>query len=167
MRDKLLKIAEPVCAGGGYELVDIRYVNEGGWIVRVYIDHGDPDAAGRGMAIGFDDCERISRELSAVFDVEDPLPHAYRLEVSSPGFDRPLRTADHFRRFVGERAKVALTAPRDGRRNYTGSLSAVDEADDGTVITMDVDGERFRLPLEEIASAKLIPDWDRVLSDSQ
>src|SRR5262245_16949858 len=93
IRDQLIRLHEPVCRASGYELVDLRYLLEqGGWVVRVLIDLDPPGPD----AIGFDDCERISRELSAVLDVEDPIPNAYRLEVSSPGVDRPLRTAEHF-----------------------------------------------------------------------
>ncbi len=168
-RDKLLKIAEPVCTGAGYELVDLRFVSEpGGWVVRVFIDHAPGTSPGTSIdvSIGFDDCERISRELSALFDVEDPVPHAYRLEVSSPGFDRPLRTADHFRRVVGACAKVALGHGVDGRRNFTGTVVGVDAGDDGAVVEIEVDGTRHRLPFDDIANAKLVPDWDRLVGSA-
>jgi len=165
-RDKLLKIADPVCSGAGYELVDLRFVSEpGGWVVRVFIDHSEGSVRAD-VPIGFDDCEGVSRELSAVFDVEDPVPHAYRLEVSSPGFDRPLRTTDHFRRCVGERAKVVLSRGVDGRRNFTGTVVGVDAGDGGTVVELEVDGTRFRLPFDDIANAKLVPDWDRLMGSA-
>lgn len=160
-RDKLLKLAEPVCAGSGYEVVDLRYLrDQGGWVVRVFIDRADNAATGRG--IGFEDCERVSRELSAVFDVEDPLAEAYRLEVSSPGVDRPLRTASHFRRFIAEKAKITLEHGVEGRRNFTGTLVAVE--DDDATVAIDVDGVQYRLPIADIAVAKLMPNWDALMT---
>ena len=76
----------------------------------------------RESGIGIDDCERVSREVSALLDVEDPIPTAYTLEVSSPGSDRVLRTRAHFDRFAGSRVFVELKVPRDGRKRYTGML---------------------------------------------
>jgi len=104
-------------------------------------------------------CEQMSRELSAVLDVEDPIPQAYSLEVSSPGIDRPLRTAAHFQHFTGSEAKIALAVPQENRRNFKGVLRGVD--DDRVVI--DVDGQTFKLPIADIDSAKLVPNWDEVM----
>src|SRR5688572_10743786 len=115
---KLFQIAEPVCRASGYELVDVEYTSSpAGWVVRVYIDRPSdwPDTTGLGP-IGLSDCERMSRELGAVFDVEDPLPHAYSLEVSSPGIDRPLRTAAHFQRHTDKDVKIVLAEPQGGRK---------------------------------------------------
>src|SRR5688572_11291745 len=102
LKTRLLAIAEPACAGNGYARVDLDYESgNAGWVIRFYIDHL-PASVGKlpnaeGLAgISFEDCTRVSRELSAVLDVEDPVPHTYSLEVSSPGVDRPLRTAAHF-----------------------------------------------------------------------
>lgn len=161
---ELFEIAGPVCGQAGYELVDIRYLREqSGWVVRAFIDHPE--------GISFSDCERISRELSAVLDVEDPIPQAYNLEVSSPGVDRPLRTAEHFRRFMGHTAKVVLSRARDGRKRFKGRIAEVapaeaperdgDAAEENATVTIEVeDGQRFALPLADMASAKLVPDWD-------
>ncbi len=160
-RFQLIELAEPVCSGSGYELVDLHYAREqNGWVVRVLIDrigeHGEP--------IGFDDCERVSRELSAVFDVEDPVPHGYRLEVSSPGIDRPLRTPKHFRRYLGEVAKIALqpgtATEHGGRRNFKGRLVAVEGNEDDARVAVEVDGVTYRLTVGDIATARLVPDWD-------
>lgn len=163
-RDLLISIAEPAVTAAGYELVDVHYVREpGGWVVRVFIDDALTEQQTT-STVNFSDCERVSRELSALFDVEDPLPHAYRLEVSSPGLARPLRTAAHFRRFAGEQAKITLgdgiatdTGPR---RNFTGTLVSVDDGDETVHVIVDVDGTEFSLPLADITAAKLIPDWD-------
>lgn len=154
-----------MCSGAGYELVDLHYARERqGWVVRVLIDR----LAEHAPPIGFDDCERVSRELSAVLDVEDPVPHAYRLEVSSPGIDRPLRTPKHFRRCVGEVAKIAMepgsTSELGGRRNFKGRLVAVEGNEDDAVVAIEVEGVTYRLTVGDIAAAKLVPDWDALFT---
>ncbi|RMH39405.1 MAG: ribosome maturation factor RimP [Deltaproteobacteria bacterium] len=155
---KLLALCEPVVEAAGYELVDVEYRREShGWVVRVFIDHA---GARQAAPIGFDDCERVSRELGPVLDVEDPVPHAYHLEVSSPGISRPLRTAEHFRRAVGSTAKLALDRGLDGRRNFKGEIV---EVDGDTVAVRVDDGRVYRLPLADLRSARLVPDWDEVL----
>jgi ribosome maturation factor RimP len=169
IRHRLLEIAEPVCHDSGYELVDVEYTRgPSGWIVRVYIDRR-PDLPAAASGISFDDCERLSRQLGAVLDVEDPVPHAYSLEVSSPGLDRPLRTPAHFQRYLGETAKISLAEPLAGRRNFKGVLRALEPAageqpaGEPAVLVVDVDGSDFRLPLADIAHARLVPDWDSVM----
>jgi len=165
--EKVLRIAEPVCIASGYELVDVRFtMDQGGWVLRVYIDRLPASGA---EPISIDDCERMSRELSAVLDVEDPIPQAYSLEVSSPGLDRPLRTAEHFRRHLGEEIKVAMAVPvpvpsGGERRNFKGPLRGV-EGEGGDVIALvEVDGkDTFRLPIRDIDQARLVPDWDAVM----
>jgi ribosome maturation factor RimP len=104
--------------------------------------------------IGIEDCERVSREVSALLDVEDPIPGAYTLEVSSPGSDRILRTRGHFERFAGSRVHVELKAPREGRRRYTGMLRSVSEAG----IELEVDRQAVAVPFEEIEKARLAPE---------
>jgi ribosome maturation factor RimP len=149
---KLFAICEPVVTGAGYELVDLSYLREQhGWVLRVFVDHP--------KGVGFDDCEAVSRELSAVLDVSDPLPQAYGLEVSSPGIDRPLRTAEHFRAQIGSVAKVVLAHGLDGRCNFKGELVAVEP----DAVVVNVDGTQFHLPLADIDSAKLVPNWGEVL----
>jgi ribosome maturation factor RimP len=172
LHQRLVAIVEPVCVAAGYDLVDLRLKSDqGGWVLRVFIDvHTselentsgaslDPDWWKHGVDLA--DCERLSRELSAVLDVEDPIPHTYSLEVSSPGIDRPLRTPAHFRRFVGAEVKIALVVPLVGtdRKNFKGELTAA--ADDH--VTVNVDGQPFQLPLADVDTAKLVPDWDDVM----
>jgi len=101
--------------------------------------------------VGLEDCAAVSREVSALLDAEDPIPSAYTLEVSSPGFDRVLRTRAHFGRFVGSRVFVELKEPRAGRRRYTGTLLTVD--DDG--IALEVDREQVAMTFAEIGKARL------------
>ena len=115
LQQRLISIVEPVCQAAGYELVDLRFVLEqGGWTLRVAIDrpldeHVDPGEVPADR-VDLIDCENLSREVSAVLDVEDPIPQAFHLEVSSPGIDRPMRTAAHFLHFVGSEAKIQLAA---------------------------------------------------------
>ena len=168
LRDRLISLTEPLLEGLGYELVDVEYVpGLSQAMLRVYIDWpggvapagvGDETDENRSFeGIGVEDCERVSHELSALLDVEDPVPVAYTLEGSSPGVDRILRTAPHYRRFVGERVHVELGVPRDGRKRYTGQLTKAD--DEG--IELNVDGEPVTMTIAEIGKARLAPDWSR------
>jgi ribosome maturation factor RimP len=117
-----------------------------------------PDDGTRAVdGIGVEDCERVSRELSALLDVEDPIEVPYQLEVSSPGTDRILRTAAHYLRFVGQRVHVELVAARDGRRRYTGVLTLAD--DNG--FELDVDGSVVTVRYAEVGVTRLAPDWSR------
>jgi ribosome maturation factor RimP len=151
---KLFELTEPVVADHGYELVDIEFRREQtGWIMRVFIDQPS--------GISFADCERVSRELSAVLDVADVIAQTYRLEVSSPGVDRPLRTAAHFRSQIGSIARIVLGQGIDGRRNFKGQVVAVEP----DTVVVDVDGTTYKLPVGDIDSAKLVPDWDSVLRE--
>lgn len=166
---RLISIIEPVLQASGYELVDVRLVMEqGGWTLRVAVDRPlDPDMPPDEVPqdrVDLTACENISRELSAVLDVEDPIPQAYSLEVSSPGIDRPLRTAAHFAYFNGSDAKIqmAIGVPTESgseRKNFRGYLRGVE----GDKVLIDVDGQRFALPIEDIEQAKLVPDWDAVM----
>ena len=114
-------------------------------IVRVFIDK-----AGDGVTI--EDCERVSRQISGIFDVEDPIPGEYTLEVSSPGMDRPLFNAEQFAQYVGSEATVRLRSPIDGRRKFKGVIQKV-EAD---VVSLLVDGKEFALPALAIDKANLV-----------
>jgi ribosome maturation factor RimP len=144
LRERLIALIEPLIGRLGYELVDLEQTpGRGSAVVRLFID----SSAG----VGLTDCERVSREVSALLDVEDPIPTAYRLEVSSPGFDRVLRTQAHFARFVGSRIAVELAAPREGRRRYTGTLQSVDEAG----IALEVDGQDVPVSFAEMGKARL------------
>jgi ribosome maturation factor RimP len=146
LRERLIALIEPLLARLGYELIELEYVPaRGRGAVRLFIDKPE--------GIGLDDCERVSHEVSALLDVEDPIPGAYTLEVSSPGDDRVLRTRAHFDRFVGSRVHVELLAPRAGRRRYTGTLRSV--ADDGVVL--EVDRDNVNVPFREIGRARLAP----------
>ncbi len=167
---KLISIVEPVCEASGYELVDLKFLlDQGGWVLRVCIDlplanDRDPSEVPEDR-VDLTDCENLSRELSAVLDVEDPIKQIYNLEVSSPGIDRPLRTAKHFEHFAGSDAKIqldrGLPVPNGAeRKNFRGVLKGVS----GDRALIEVDGTVFELPIEDIESAKLVPDWDAVMA---
>ncbi len=146
LRERLIALIEPVLGRLGYELVELDYAaGRAHALVRLFIDAP--------AGVGLDDCARASREASALLDVEDPIPTAYTLEVSSPGFDRVLRTQAHFGRFVGSRVFVELKEPRAGRRRYTGTLLTVDEAG----IALEVDREQVAMAFTEIGKARLAP----------
>lgn len=148
VRDKLLGLLEPLVEQLGYELVDIEWASAPrSGLLRIYLDL----PAGREGHIGIEDCETVSREVSALLDVEDPLPGAYTLEVSSPGFDRVLRKPAHFRRFVGERVWLELQLPRDGRRRFTGTLVRATD----TGVELEVDGQSVLVAFTDIGKARL------------
>jgi ribosome maturation factor RimP len=144
--EELMKLLEPTVERLGYELADIEVrVGRREGVVRLFIDK----AGGVGLA----DCETVSRQVSALLDVEDPLQGHYVLEVSSPGLDRKLTKVEHFQRFMGEDIRVKMRFPVEGRKNFRGALKAADEEN----IEVEVDGESHRLPIATIQSARLIP----------
>jgi len=140
----------------GLECLGVEWnAGHGGGLLRVYIDSLD-HAGTAANAVGIDDCEAASREISALLDVDDAIPGHYVLEVSSPGIERPLFTAAQFARFIGDEAKLTLKLPRDGRRRFRGRIAAVA----GDRVGMDVDGVRVEFAEDEVESAQLVPDWD-------
>ncbi len=144
--DELLKLLEPAVERLGYELADleVRLGSKSG-LVRVFIDKPD--------GIDLDDCEKVSLAVSALLDVEDPVPGNYNLEVSSPGLDRKLTKVEHFQRFEGETVKVQMRFPVEGRRRFRGKLVSSDDEN----IVVEVDGESHSLPLKTIDTARLVP----------
>ena len=169
-QEKLFSIVEPVCIAAGYELVELRFtLDQGGWVLRVCIDRpideSVPPSDVSNDRVDLQACENLSRELSAVLDVDDPIPQAFSLEVSSPGIDRPLRTPQHFTYYAGSQIKVqllrGLPTPDNSseRRNFRGTLLGMD---DGKV-AVSVDGQKFLLPLDDLDHAKIVPDWDAVM----
>ncbi len=153
----------PTVTSLGLDLLGIEYLPApGGAVVRLYIDYpadAAPVAGEDGQpvspSVGIDECEQVSREVSAQLDVEDPISGNYTLEVSSPGIDRPLFTPAQFARFIGESAKVGLKLPQDGRRRLTGRIVAVE----GDTIRFDIDGQPFEAGFDNIDKARLVPDW--------
>lgn len=168
MADKATDIANllsPTIQSLGLELLGVEYLPlPGGAVLRLYIDipagaEGEVAEGAAPRMVGIEDCETVSREVSAQLDVEDPISGHYTLEVSSPGVDRPLFTAAQFARFLGEEAKVVLQLPLDGRRRFQGRITAVE----GDRIDFEIDAkpepQRVSVDIGNIEKARLVPDW--------
>jgi ribosome maturation factor RimP len=145
-------IAAGVAATLGLEIFDVQFRREaGGMVLRVQVDRPGPASTAED-SVSIEDCARVSRDLSAILDVEDAVPSAYILEVSSPGLDRPLRKADDYQRFAGRRAKVVMREAIDGQGFFKGRLAGVEGHD--VLIDTD-DGRRHRVPLTAVTRANL------------
>jgi ribosome maturation factor RimP len=133
----------------GYELVGVEYIRAGKHsTLRVYIDQEE--------GILVDDCAAVSRQVSAIMDVEDPITNEYSLEVSSPGMNRPLFKAEHYQTFAGDEVKIQLRMPIQNRRRWKGVIvSAEDE-----IICLNVDGREERFALSNIQKANIVPKFD-------
>jgi len=144
--DELRQLLEPAIERLGYELSDLEAKLGGGsGVVRVFIDQPE--------GIDLDDCEKVSLAVSALLDVEDPLPGQYNLEVSSPGLDRKLTKIEHFQRFTGESVKVQMRFSIEGRKRFKGTLVSSNDEN----IVVEVDGESHSLPIATIDTARLVP----------
>jgi ribosome maturation factor RimP len=145
--DTIKDIAGRVTTSRGFELVDVEVKKApGGQVVRLYVD--------KDGGIGLDELQTVSEEVSAILDVEDPLPFSYTLEVSSPGLDRALKTEADYRRFVGRLAKVASYELVDGRRHWTGRIVSFE----GGVLTVALEKEgnaEARVPFDKISHGRL------------
>ena len=149
-------MASRVAESYGLEIFDVQYRREApGMVLRIQIDRPGP-AATADESVSVDDCANVSRDLSAMLDVEDVLPSAYTLEVSSPGLDRPLRRAEDYQRFAGRRAKLVVRQAVDGQTFFRGTLGGVD---DGDVLIDADDRKRHRVPLGVITRANLEVDF--------
>lgn len=142
--DFITELLEPVIEGMGYELVGIDYrPNPKSTLVRIYLD--------KPGGITLEDCEKVSRQVSGVLDVEDPISGQYNLEVSSPGLDRPIFKAGDYDRFAGERVRIRLQGSLDGRRRFAGVLRGLR----GDCVVVDEDGVEVSVPLSQIDKANL------------
>lgn len=145
IQQQLNDIVEPTITAMQYEFVGLEYLSGSApAVLRIYIDHED--------GISVDDCALVSRQISGVLDVEDPISGEYNLEVSSPGLNRPLFKAEHYQDCIGERIKVKLRFPVEGRRKYTGQLLTVDDQN----IEMQVDNQTVLLTINDIEKANMI-----------
>ncbi|HLW23440.1 MAG TPA: ribosome maturation factor RimP [Steroidobacteraceae bacterium] len=150
MREALIRLLEPSIEALKFELVDLEYVRVGrGGTLRIFIDREGSGAAAAGVTI--EDCAQVSQALSRVLDAEEPIRGDYTLEVSSPGFDRILRTRAHFERFLGARVFVEMKLPIEGRRRFVGTLKSIG----ADAIVVEVDGREHELPLEAMQKARL------------
>ena len=147
VEDCVEPLAEKVAEREGCELVYVEYVHDAGrWILRLFID--------RAEGITLTECSAVSRQMSAILDVEDLIPQSYHLEVSSPGLDRPLRNAQDYEKFAGEEVKIRTDSPVEGRRKFSGVLEGL--TDDVVVVT-DATGEVFQIPFDKVRKARLDP----------
>ena len=144
----LWELFEPVVKGMGYDLIEIEHFpNPKHGVLRLYID--------KEGGVNVDDCSTVSRQVSALIDVEDPVSGQFNLEISSPGADRPLRRLVDFQRFIGSLVKLKTVMPLDGQRNFKGRLL---EASEETVV-IETDDEEISLPMSAIDKARIVPEY--------
>ena len=149
----LNELLQPLVEDLGYEFIGLEYnPNPKHSLLRIYIDHEN--------GVGIQDCETVSRETAALLDVKDPIRSHYNLEVSSPGLDRPLFTPAHFSEFTGSEVQINLFAPQDGRRKFSGPILSAGESS----VNIEQDGSEVTLDYDNIAKAKLIPDYEKILA---
>jgi ribosome maturation factor RimP len=149
IEQEVTKICTPIAGDLGLELVQVVYLRESyGWVVRILVDRIDG-------AVTLDDCSTLSRELSDVLDIEDPIETKYRLEVSSPGLDRPLVKKEDYQRFAGREITLKTAQPVEGRSKFKGRLEGLEE----NTVKLEVDGKTYELDLTNVKSANLVPDF--------
>jgi len=145
---KLVQLIEPIATGLGYELLGCEMLggaDQG--TLRIYIDHE--------AGITVDDCQKVSRQVSSVFDVEDPIAGEYVLEVSSPGLNRPIFSPEQLARYCGCEVKLRAHRKIDGRKNFTGTLKTVSDDE----VSLEIDSELVTLSLDDIDKANLVPEF--------
>jgi len=144
----LEELIKPGLDDMGIELVDIQYVKEGGhWFLRIFIDQPG--------GIGLEDCQRVSGYVDPLLDEHDPVPHAYTLEVSSPGIERPLKKLADYERFAGRQISLNTFVPVEGRRKFKGVLMGASNQS----VTLEAEGNNIVIPMEQVASARLIAEF--------
>ncbi len=142
---RLWEILDPVVSSEGMDIIEMEFRREPqGFVLRLYIDHPD--------GVTLDDCSRVSRVVSDFLDVVDPIEHAYNLEISSPGLNRPLRKPEHFARFIGSVVKVKTVEPIENRKSFKGILT--ESSDD--MISVNCDGVVFGIPIAIVDKAQLL-----------
>lgn len=148
VRERVENLVRPLVESLGYEFIGMELnAHSKNGMLRIYID----EPAG---GIGLDDCERVSNEVSALLDVEDPIKGHYRLEISSPGLDRPLFSTEQFERFIDHEVKISVLVPFEGRRRFRGRIVKVEDQ----VVWIEQDGEDIAIDHANIGKARLVPD---------
>ena len=143
--NKVAQLVSPTVEALGLQLWGIEHSSQGKYsMLRIFIE--------RDTGVTINDCEQVSRQVSALLDVEDPIAGEYTLEVSSPGTDRLLFTVEQFQRYCGEEVDIRMRSPIDGRRKFKGMLQDVVNR----VVRIEVDGSSFKLPIEEIEKANIV-----------
>lgn len=147
LEQKLTELISAPVEALGFELVGIEFIRGRMSTLRIYIDSEN--------GISVDDCADVSHQVSAVLDVEDPITTAYNLEVSSPGLDRPLFTAAHYERFIGEEVSLTLRMGVQNRRRWVGTIKGVE----GETIILNVEGKDEMFALSNIQKANIVPHF--------
>lgn len=146
--ERVWKFTQPVVEGFGLKLWDVEYVREGAdWFLRIYID--------KDGVVDINDCEKVSRALDPILDEEDPIPDSYTFEVCSAGCERVLKRPGDFQQFLGSQVLVKLYGPRNGRKEYVGTLK---NYVDGT-LTLDANGEEMVFEAQETAQVRLYVEF--------
>ena len=147
------ELLEPVVNGMGFDLVEIEHFpNPKHGVLRLFIDK---PAGSESEGVVIEDCSAVSRQVSALLDVEDPIRGKFNLEVSSPGLDRPLRRLQDFQRFTGSLVKLKTVMPLEGQRNFKGRLLEASE----DVLVIETDAEEISLPMNAIEKARIVPEY--------
>ena len=155
LTDRIRDVAERVVRSYNLEIFDVQFRRESaGWMLRIFVDvPGNGDAPARADASPtIQDWERVSRDMSAILDVEETIDHRYTLEVSSPGLDRPLRNAADYRRFAGRLAKIVVSEPVDGQKHFEGRLGGLEQ---DSIVMETAPGKRQLIPLPLVTRARL------------
>ena len=145
LEQDIIAMLEPSIEALGFELLGLELAQAGRHsTLRIYIDHAD--------GINVDNCAEVSRQVSAILDVEDPITNEYNLEVSSPGVDRPLFKPEHYKKAQGEEIRLRTKLPQDGRRNFKGDLVTVE----GDMLTLSIDNKDVLVMLSNVEKANII-----------
>ena len=148
LKEKVRQLAEPVVAAEGMELIHVECLKmQMRWIIRLYLD--------RQSGVTLDDCTTVSNQLGDIFDINDLVDNQYTLEVSSPGFDRPLSRDQDFVKYRGSSVNIKTSSKIDGVKNFQGHLDDFIEEDGRKVIVVEVSGKKYRIPKAEIIKANL------------
>ncbi|VAW71277.1 Bacterial ribosome SSU maturation protein RimP [hydrothermal vent metagenome] len=150
LRENLQELLRPGVEALGFELVGIDFQpREKNSLIRLYIE----SKSDKGILL--EDCAAVSRQVSGILEVEEPIAGRFTLEVSSPGLDRPLFEMSHFKRFLGQKSRVKMMTEVEGRKNFTGVIQAVSDS----TVTLIVDETEFELIFDDIKSARLVPKY--------
>jgi len=151
LKEKMRQLAEPVVASEGMELIHVECIKmQTRWIVRLYLDKEN--------GVTLEDCTAVSNQLGDVFDINDLIKGAYTLEISSPGFDRPISRDQDFEKYKNSKVNIKTGVKIEGMRNFHGTLVDYIEEQGRKMILMDISGKTYRIPKEEIVKANLAAD---------
>jgi ribosome maturation factor RimP len=151
--ERIRAVAERVARSYNLEISDVQFRRESsGWVLRIFVDVPWDSSTPVDASPTIEDCEHVSRDVSAILDVEETIDHRYTLEVSSPGLDRPLRNAADYRRFAGRLAKIVVSEPVDGQKHFEGRLGGLEE---DSIVIETRPGKRQLIPLPLVTRARL------------